>query len=87
MQDRHRSVWIAIGAAWMIAAGSASAQTQAPASDTTVYPASHFAAFSPQSALDIVERTPGFVLVEGEDVRGFGAAGANVLIDGARPSS
>lgn len=48
MQDRHRSVWIAIGAAWMIAAGSASAQTQAPASDTTVYPASHFAAFSPR---------------------------------------
>lgn len=56
-------------------------------SNTTVYPASVFAAFNPQSALDIVERTPGFVLVEGEEVRGFGAAGGNVLIDGARPSS
>ena len=56
-------------------------------SNTTVYPASDFAAFNPQSALDIVERTPGFVLVEGEEVRGFGAAGGNVLIDGARPSS
>lgn len=55
--------------------------------DTTVYPASDFAAFNPQSAFDIVERTPGFVLIEGEEVRGFGAAGGNVLIDGARPSS
>lgn len=85
MKGRHRSAWAAFSAAWVIAAGSASAE--ASASDTTVYLASDFAAFSPQSALDIVERTPGFVLVEGEDVRGFGAGGSNVLIDGARPSS
>lgn len=71
---------------WLAGAGAALAQSDTSGSDTTVFPASHFAAFSPQSALDIVERTPGFVLVEGQDVRGFGAAGANVLIDGARPS-
>lgn len=67
----------------------ASAQdvTTLTGADTTIYPASDFADFNPQSALDIVERTPGFVLVEGDEVRGFGAAGGNVLIDGARPSS
>lgn len=66
---------------------AATPQDAGGAADVTVYPAADFAAFNPQSALDIVERTPGFVLVEGEDVRGFGAAGGNVLIDGARPSS
>jgi hypothetical protein len=87
-----RSASIAVVAVCALIAEAASAQTQAspstPAPDTTLYPASHFTAFSPQSALDIVERTPGFVLIEGDDdLRGFGAAGGNVLIDGARPSS
>jgi outer membrane receptor for ferrienterochelin and colicin len=35
----------------------------------------------------MVERTPGFVLNEGADIRGFGAGAGNVLIDGARPVS
>lgn len=73
----------ALSGAAVLFAQAAGAQT----ADVTTYPASHFAAFSPQTALDIVQRTPGFTLVEGEDVRGFGAAGSNVLIDGARPSS
>ncbi|MFY8133662.1 MAG: TonB-dependent receptor domain-containing protein [Aquimonas sp.] len=62
-----------------------------PSSDSAnvvVYRASDFAAFSPQTALDMVRRTPGFVLDEGNsDIRGYGAAGGNVLIDGARPVS
>jgi len=56
--------------------------------DRTVYPAAHYTPFAPQTALDMVRRTPGFVLNEGDaDIRGFGAAAGNVLIDGARPTS
>ncbi|WP_202843181.1 TonB-dependent receptor domain-containing protein [Luteimonas saliphila] len=52
------------------------------------YPAADFAPYAPQTALDMVRRTPGVVLDEGdEDIRGYGAAGGNVLIDGVRPAS
>ena len=61
---------------------------RAPAAGETVYPASYFAPFAPSSALDIVRRVPGFTLEEGaQDVRGFGGAAGNVVINGARPSS
>lgn len=54
----------------------------------TEYPASYFAPFQPQTALDMVQRLPGFVLDAGAaDVRGFGGAAGNVLIDGVRPTS
>ena len=63
------------------------AQTAA-ADSTRVYPSDYFTPFAPQTALDMVRRTPGFVLQEGDqDLRGFGAAAGNVLIDGARPST
>lgn len=66
----------------------APAETLAQETDRAIYPATHYTPFAPQTALDMVRRTPGFVLNEGdEDVRGFGGAGGNVLIDGARPSS
>jgi hypothetical protein len=61
--------------------------SQVAAPDRQVYPAAYFAEFSPQTALDIATHTPGFVLVSGDEVRGFGGAAGNVLIDGARPSS
>ncbi|WP_245978809.1 TonB-dependent receptor plug domain-containing protein [Aurantiacibacter xanthus] len=51
-----------------------------------VYPAEFYAAFQPQTALDMLERTPGFTLSEGSSVRGFGGAAGNVLIDGQRPT-
>lgn len=51
-----------------------------------VYPADFYKAFQPQTALDMLERTPGFVLSEGSAVRGFGGAAGNVLIDGQRPT-
>ena len=54
----------------------------------TAYPPEYFAAASPANARDMLERLPGFTLVEAdEDVRGYAAAQGNVLIDGARPSS
>jgi hypothetical protein len=55
---------------------------------TTVYDAAFFAPFAPTSALDIVQRVPGFSLDQGNnDIRGFAAAAGNVVFNGARPSS
>ena len=56
--------------------------------DRTIYPADFFRTYSPANALDIVRRTPGFTLDAGsQDVRGFGGAAGNVVINGARPTS
>lgn len=52
------------------------------------YPRPFFDRFNPQTALDLIERLPGFALDAGaDDLRGFGGAAGNVLIDGERPSS
>jgi len=65
----------------------AQAQTDAPAG-VTPYPASVFAASAPASAKEMLDRTPGFSLVEPDaDVRGYSGAQGNVLIDGVRPAS
>lgn len=54
----------------------------------TVYQAAYFQQFSPSNALEIVQRVPGFTLQLGAlDVRGFGQAAGNVVINGSRPSS
>ena len=61
---------------------SAHAETSQPES----YDAAFFAPFSPQNALDMIQRLPGFTYDAGdESVRGFAEAGGNVLVDGARP--
>ncbi|PNU02165.1 TonB-dependent receptor plug domain-containing protein [Novosphingobium guangzhouense] len=57
-----------------------------PAGPDPVYPADFYKPFQPQTALDMLERTPGFILSEGTSVRGFGGAAGNVLIDGQRPT-
>ncbi|WP_285017693.1 TonB-dependent receptor [Novosphingobium sp. fls2-241-R2A-195] len=57
-----------------------------PAGPDPVYPADFYKPFQPQTALDMLERTPGFLLSEGTSVRGFGNAAGNVLIDGQRPT-
>lgn len=51
------------------------------------YEQSYFAQFSPRTALDMVERVPGFVLDEGAERRGFAGAQSNVLINGEPPTS
>lgn len=64
-----------------------SAQTTGP-SGRAVYEAQYFQPFAPSTALEIVRRVPGFTLELGsEDVRGFGQAAGNVVINGARSSS
>lgn len=58
-------------------------ETAGGASDR-IYDAAFFASFSPQSALDMVDQTPGFAIKEGGGKRGMGAGEANVLIDNRR---
>jgi len=69
-----------------VAVNGAPQPTQAP-DGRVLFPPSFFAEFAPQSALDMVRRVPGFSLDGGDNRRGFSGAGANVLIDGERPSS
>src|SRR5689334_8570579 len=72
------------------------APTPPPAgsSRVTIYQADYFKQFAPRTALDIVQRVPGFQLDlgnsqsgSGVDVRGFAGTAGNVVINGARPSS
>lgn len=65
------------------------APTASGASDgRLVYEAGFFSTFSPINALQIVARVPGFTLEQGDqEVRGFGGAAGNVVINGRRPSA
>ncbi|WP_440876394.1 TonB-dependent receptor plug domain-containing protein [Thalassotalea sp. PLHSN55] len=53
----------------------------------STFPASFFNQYTPQNALDMVQRLPGFSFDSGANARGFGGNAGNVLIDGARPTS
>lgn len=57
--------------------------------DRVVYEATFYASFSPRTALDMINQTPGFVLnaPEEDERRGFSGAVGNVLIDGERLSA
>lgn len=78
---------------WMVSLCAMSAALAAPALAQTatpgaiVYEADFFSGFSPRTALDMVERVPGFVIDEGEERRGFSGAQGNVLIDGEPPAA
>lgn len=56
------------------------------ATGTDVYPRAFFDRFYPQTALEMLQRVPGFALQRGADLRGFAGAAGNVLIDGERPT-
>ncbi|NVJ97801.1 MAG: outer membrane beta-barrel protein [Alphaproteobacteria bacterium] len=55
--------------------------------ETQSYEAVFFAPYTPQTALDMINRLPGFLLDSGTEARGFGATAGNVLVDGARPAN
>lgn len=57
-----------------------------PANGAQRYTPGDFASFSPRTALDMVEKVPGFLIVTGTNggARGLGAATENVLINGER---
>lgn len=78
--------------ALVLAAGPALAQSAEPTAPAasegvTVFESTFFAGIQLNSAMDMVERVPGFAFDEGDDVRGLGGTAANVLIDGRRPAS
>lgn len=52
-----------------------------------VFTPDFFAHARPNTALDMVNRVPGFSVNDGSDARGFEGAVGNVLINGARPAS
>jgi len=66
----------------------------AQGSRTTAYDAAFFGKYAPRTALDIVQRIPGFTLdlgntaaTTGQDVRGFAGTAGNVVVNGQRPST
>ncbi len=83
---RFEGILLALGlcAAW---AAPVVAQEQ-DAQGRTVYGADFFRTFSPANALQMVQRLPGFSIDAGSsEVRGFGQAAGNIVINGQRPSS
>jgi hypothetical protein len=55
--------------------------------DVLTYAPAFFTDFNPQTALDMVNRVPGFSVSGGGGGRGLAGSLGNVLIDGRRPSS
>jgi hypothetical protein len=101
------ALWLTTAAVIAVAM-SAPAEAQAPgagpppprpaqSSRTTSYDAAFFAKYAPRTALDIVQRIPGFTLDLGannnnngngpQDIRGFAGVAGNVVINGQRPST
>ncbi|MBI1359342.1 MAG: TonB-dependent receptor plug domain-containing protein [Alphaproteobacteria bacterium] len=70
-------------------AGAQTARAEANATSTALrsFEPGDFARFAPQTALQMLQQTPGFSINEGESRRGLGQAGGNVLINGRRLSS
>jgi len=79
----HPLLFAMLASAAPEAAVSASVQSQG----VTAYPVAFFAAAQPNSAMDMIARIPGFSFDGGDDVRGYGGAAGNVLIDGQRPAT
>lgn len=95
---RRPSAIFAIACTSLIASVSSSAFAQQPIASAVVdtpdrdapretYPPAFFTQFQPNTALDMVERIPGFTMRSGDTERGFGEAATNVLINGRRPST
>lgn len=72
----------------VLVAISSAAVAQERLEGRTLYQAAFFQQFAPTTALQVVERVPGFRLEDiDQDVRGFGQAAGNVVINGERPSA
>ncbi|MGH7027452.1 TonB-dependent receptor plug domain-containing protein [Brevundimonas sp.] len=80
---------LAIGAAAPALADTAPAPQTAQAQDqgVLVFTPDFFADARPNTALDMVNRVPGFSVNDGDGARGFEGAVGNILINGSRPAS
>jgi hypothetical protein len=77
---------------YIVLSGLAHGQTEAGSfenKDTEIvtYEPRFFNQYQPLTALDMVRQVPGFQLDDGEDLRGFGSAAGNILINGNTPSA
>ena len=81
------AVCAAAGEANAQAAPQQAEQPPAAASNITSYKPDFFAQFRPNTAMDMVNRLPGFSFDGGSGERGFSGTAGNVLIDGQRPPS
>ena len=64
----------------------ADAEAEIP-QEVVTFAADFFARYQPNSALDMVQRVPGFQIDDGDNKRGFGAASGNILINDRYPSA
>ena len=77
---------VVMAAPAMAQAADAAAQTVAASQNVISYTPADFAAARPNTAMDMINRLPGFQFDGGDSVRGFAGAAGNVLIDGQRPT-
>jgi outer membrane receptor for ferrienterochelin and colicins len=66
---------------------TALAQTTPPADSRRTYVPADFVQFAPKTALDMLNRVPGFAVRAEDEERGLGEASGNVLINGQRISA
>ena len=71
----------------LVTNGLAFADQTDTSADISSFLPENFSRYSPLTALDMVAQVPGFSIDNGDDVRGFGGAAGNVLINGERPST
>jgi len=57
------------------------------AAQVVEYSADFFSRYKPNTALDMINQTPGFLLDDGDASRGLGAAAGNILVNDRRPSA
>lgn len=69
------------------AMGAGSAGARSTAQGVLIFTPDFFADQNPNTALDMVQRVPGFSVSDGDGGRGFEGAVGNILINGARPAS
>jgi TonB-dependent Receptor Plug Domain len=68
-------------------AGLAQSAPVTPEAGKRIFTPDFFSSYGPVTALDLVNRVPGFSIDDGGDARGFGSNAGNVLIDGDRAST
>jgi outer membrane receptor protein involved in Fe transport len=84
----RRALRLAGAAGALLLGTAAHAQdTAAPAAGVLVYDQAYFADQRPNTAMDMINRLPGFSFDDGDTARGFAGNASNVLIDGQRPAS
>ncbi|MFC5344051.1 TonB-dependent receptor plug domain-containing protein [Brevundimonas staleyi] len=80
-------LFTATGALAQTTAPAPAPQAEAGQQGVLVFTPDFFAAQRPNTALDMVNRIPGFSVQDGAGSRGFEGAVGNILINGARPAS